>query len=442
MPSHNSAWTWLLKKEWRELTSSRSWWVMLALVGPLVGVSFIRAVEAYAEASGKGGTAAGLSDALFPLDGVVAPTFSAYEIAASFLLPFVAIRAIAGDRTSGALKLEMQQGMLPISMVATKALVLGVGWLLAGIPIVLAGILWVSYGGSLHWPEIGSLTLGHLLNAAIVIALAAAAASLSEHPSTAAILVLAVTVGTWVLGFVAAFQGGAWEQIASYTPAEMLQSFRRGLVRLNLVLTALVLVTGSLLIAATWMRLGLALRRKLASSVFIAFAATVLAFAASYVRPSWDVSENERNSFSNAHAALLNKITAPLRIEAYLAPEDPRRFDLEHQTFSKLRRTMPDVSVTYISSTTTGLFEQAKEHYGEIRYDLDGKRTVGRATTTDAVLDAIYELAGVQPPQEGEFSRRGHPLAAEPVAAVPLFYIVWPLAVLGLGIFFQRRRLA
>ena len=148
MPSHSSAWKWLLKKEWRELMSSRSWWVMLALIGPLVGVSFINAVRSYAEASGQAGTAAGLADALFPLDGVVAPTFSAYEIAASFLLPFVAIRAIAGDRTSGALKLELQQGMAPVSMIGAKALVLGAGWLLAGVPMVLAGILWASYGGS------------------------------------------------------------------------------------------------------------------------------------------------------------------------------------------------------------------------------------------------------------------------------------------------------
>src|SRR2546430_2048792 len=151
LPSHSSAWKWLLKKEWRELMTSRSWWVMLALIGPLVGVSFISAVRSYAEASAQGGAAAGLADALFPLDGVVAPTFSAYEIAASFLLPFVAIRAIAGDRSSGALKLELQQGMAPASMIVVKALVLGAGWLLAGIPIVLAGILWVSYGGTLHW---------------------------------------------------------------------------------------------------------------------------------------------------------------------------------------------------------------------------------------------------------------------------------------------------
>lgn len=421
--------------------TSRSWWVMLALIGPLVGVSFINAVRSYAEASGQGGTAAGLADALFPLDGVVAPTFSAYEIAASFLLPFVAIRAIAGDRTSGALKLELQQGMTPVSMIAAKALVLGAGWLLAAVPIILAGVLWASYGGSLYAPEIGSLALGHLLNAAMVISLAAAAASLAEHPSTAAILVLAFTVGTWVLGFVAAFQGGIWEQIAGYTPSEMLQAFRRGLVRLDLMLAAVVLITASLGLAAVWMRLGVAVRQRAVESVVILCSAAILAFASSYAKPSWDVSENERNSFSESTAAILRTIAAPLKIEAHLAPEDPRRFDLEQQTLSKLRRTMPDVTVDYASATATGLFEQTSEHYGEIWYELGGKRIVGRATTTDAVLDAIYELAGIQPPQEGGAGHRGHPLAARPVGAIPLFYIVWPLAVLGIGLFFQRRRL-
>src|SRR6516164_6794107 len=265
--------------------SSRSWWVMLAIIGPLVGVSFINAVNSYAEASGKGGTAAGLGDALFPLDGVVAPTFSALEIAASFLLPFVAIRAIAGDRVSGALKLELQQGMPPLSMIGAKALVLAAGWLLMLLPILLAGVLWLSYGGSLYAPEIASLALGHLLNAAMVIALAAAAASLAEHPSTAAILVLTFTVGTWVLGFVAAFQGGVWEQIAGYTPSEMLQAFRRGLVRLDLVLAALVVVASSLVLAAVWMRLGLTVWRKLAESVAVVGVAAALAFAVSFVKP-------------------------------------------------------------------------------------------------------------------------------------------------------------
>jgi hypothetical protein len=125
----------------------------------------------------------------------------------------------------------------------------------------------------------------------------------------------------------------------------------------------------------------------------------------------------------------------------YLAPEDPRRFDLERQVFSKLRRTMSKVNIEYISSSATGLFEQAKEHYGELWYDLGGKRTMGRSTTRDGVLDAIFELAGLEAPLEGEAGHRGHPLAAEPIGAMPLFYVIWPLVVNGLCFYLQRRRL-
>jgi ABC-2 type transport system permease protein len=139
--------------------------------------------------------------------------------------------------------------------------------------------------------------------------------------------------------------------------------------------------------------------------------------------------------------ALLESVTAPLKITVNLAPEDPRRFDLEKQTLAKLRRTMPDVTVEYVAGTATGLFEQAREHYGELWYELGGKRIVGRSTTTDGVLDAVYELAGLQAPQEGEAGHRGHPLAARPVGAMPLFYGIWPLAVLGMGLFLHRRRL-
>ena len=45
----------LLAKEWRELLASRSFWLLLLMIGPLVGHAFISAVGLYAEASGIGG---------------------------------------------------------------------------------------------------------------------------------------------------------------------------------------------------------------------------------------------------------------------------------------------------------------------------------------------------------------------------------------------------
>src|SRR5579863_6796080 len=145
---------WLLEKEWRELMVCRSWWVLLIVMGPLAGVSFIGAMRTYAEVSGLNGTSAGVGEALAPLIGVWAPTFSACELVAVFLLPFVAIRMVAGDRQSGALKLELQQGLSTFARMSAKALVLLAGWLIAMAPPLSALVLWKIYGGTLYAPEL------------------------------------------------------------------------------------------------------------------------------------------------------------------------------------------------------------------------------------------------------------------------------------------------
>src|SRR5215203_3472569 len=227
LPSRSRGWPtaaerravgWLLRKEWRDLMASRSWWVMLALIGPLAGLSFINAVRTYGELSDANGTAAGVGEAFAPLVGIWAPTFSACELAAAFLLPFVAIRLVAGDRQSGALKLELQHPMPALTRMTAKALVLLCGWLIASAPPMAALGLWRMYGGTIYWPEIAAVTAGHVLNAGLTVALACAMASLTDHPSTAAILTLSVTVGTWILNFAAAIHGGVWERAAAYTP--------------------------------------------------------------------------------------------------------------------------------------------------------------------------------------------------------------------------------
>src|ERR1044071_1708716 len=142
----------LFAKEWRELMASRAWWVMLAAMGPLVGMSFISAVTAYGELSGVNGTAAGVGEAFSPLIGIWAPTFSACELAAAFLLPFVAIRLVSGDKRSGGLKLELQHPMPAMLRMSAKGLVLMGGWLIASLPPLIAIMLWKSYGGSVYVP--------------------------------------------------------------------------------------------------------------------------------------------------------------------------------------------------------------------------------------------------------------------------------------------------
>ena len=97
--------------------ASKSWWIFLALIGPLVGFSFIQAVRIYGEASGLGGTAAGVGEAFSPLVGIWAPTFSACELAAAFLLPFVAIRLVGLSSDDVGLKPSMREVPVALFMV-------------------------------------------------------------------------------------------------------------------------------------------------------------------------------------------------------------------------------------------------------------------------------------------------------------------------------------
>ncbi len=64
--------------------------------------------------------------------------------------------------------------MSPFARMAAKALVLLAGWLVAMLPPLSAMLLWKAYGGTVYPPELLTLAIGHLLNAALTIALAAA----------------------------------------------------------------------------------------------------------------------------------------------------------------------------------------------------------------------------------------------------------------------------
>lgn len=443
MRSRKSPFRWLLAKEWRELWSARAWWLMLVVTGPLVGLSFINAVQMYAELSGYNGTTAGVGEAFSPLVGVWAPTFSSYELIAAFLFPFVVIRMFAGDRQSGVLKIELQQGLRPSVRVAAKALVLMGAWLVANVPMLLAALLWLRYGGSVYAPEILTVFMGHLLNAGLTIAIGAAASSVAEHPATAAIIALSVTVGTWVISFLAALHGGWWERVSAFTPPAMVSQFQQGLIRLDVVLSVVVLTMLGLLLGAAWMQLGHTAGQRLAMSAALVGIAGVVIALCTFARPAWDTSENRQNSFPETDEATLRGIAAtlpPLSIAAHFSAEDGRRGELE-RSFGKLRRAMPNLTITYVSRTSVGLYEQNTEHYGEIVYTLGGKQEVSRIVTAEGVLESIYAVAGVKPPVEDENEIfRGHPLAVPPRHASSVFYVMWPVIVIG-GWFRQRRAL-
>jgi ABC-type transport system involved in multi-copper enzyme maturation permease subunit len=431
----------LMAKEWRELMASRSYWLLLLMIGPLVGHGFSTAIALYAEASGSSGGPAALAQGLTPLDGILVPTFGAYDLAATFLFPFVAIRIIAAEKQSGGLKLLLQLPGTLTTKVTAKALALLSGWMVTLLPGLLAIVLWKSYGGHLHAPETLNLLLGHFLRAALSAGIAVAAAALAENAASAAIVTLGFTVGTWALDFIAAGRGGFLQQLAAYTPTATLRFFEHGLLRFNILVAMLAISVAGFALAGVWLHTGRTWRFRFLGTLALALILVFVIAGANGVRASWDASENRRNSFSRADEVALSQIREPLKITVVLSPEDPRLTDFEQNVLRKLRRVMPHLDVDYSSNSRTGLFEKPEDHYGEIWYEMNGQKTMERSTIEEIVLEQIYKLAGMNPPardEENTFS--GYPLSVRPRGASWLFYGLWPLMTIAAWWVLKRPR--
>jgi hypothetical protein len=149
----------------------------------------------------------------------------------------------------------------------------------------------------------------------------------------------------------------------------------------------------------------------------------VCAAAASRVHSSWDVTEDRRHSFSEVDEARLRALAGPLKIEIHLGAEDPRLADFHREILDKLERTVPRLDVSYLGAGGTGLFASHDAHYGEIWYELSGKRVMLKSAIEPVVLETIYGMAGITAaPVTGDDSYKGYPLHSDaPFAAIVLF---------------------
>lgn len=423
----------LFKKELRELAVSRAYWILLLIIGPLVGHAFITAVETYAEASGIGGGPSALAQGLSQLDGIFVPTFGAYDIAATLLFPFVAIRLISSERESGAWRLMLQMPAGIGRMLFAKALALLAAWTIAWIPGLFAIVMWKIYGGSLYAPEILNLLLGHFLRVLVSTGIAVAAASIAASASSAAIATLGFTVGTWALEFVAEGRGGLLHTLAAFTPTAALRVFEQGELQVSIVLVMSTVAIAGFGLAAIWLAERTSTMARMRISAGLAVVAIGVATMMSLPKRAWDLSENRRNSFSESEEAALRQIREPLHVTVLLAAEDPRWMDLDRNVLAKLDRILPDLKIDHAARSRSGLFEG--EHYGEVWYEIAGRRVMSRSATEPIVLDTLFKLAQVPPPAPDSDTRfAGHPLAVRPTGAAIIYYFAWPLVVAFLAL--------
>ena len=419
----------LLAKEMREITSGRALWIMLLLLCPLVGFSFVQAVRLYGEASAGAQGSPVLARSLSSFDGILVPSFGAFYVGVTLLFPFVAIRALGQEKETGALRLLVQMPYPAPVLIGGKLAAIAAAWVMCSVPALSSLAVWSLLGGHLAPAETLNLLLGHLLYGLLVGAVALAAAAVTESAATAAIVALAVTIGSWVLDFTLAGRPGifAWIALASLT--QTLHAFEQGVLSAGLVLGIAAAIAGFAALAAAWLPPGVTLRAKLVRSLACVIATAALLGAAGQIRLAVDVTEDRRNSFSRADERLLATLRQPLTVTIHLAPEDPRYVDVQRAVFSKLARALPDLT-TRIAAPHSFAASGSDERYGEIEYSYGTRRDVSRSTSPREILPLIYGLAGVPPPAAApgdDFP--GYPLIADGAAALAWFFAVMPLAI-------------
>lgn len=418
----------LLAKEVREVLGGRSLWTLLLLLCPLIGYSFFQAVSLYSESSSAALQSPVLANSLSPFDGILVPTFGSFYVAITLLFPFVAIRVLGQEKESGALRLLVQLPYSSPTLVLTKLAAVVLAWIFVSIPALSTLAVWRGLGGHLSLGETSNLLFGHLLYGTLVGAFALFAASIAESAATAAIIALAITIGSWVLDFTLAGQPGLLAWIAKLSLTQTLRLFEQGLLSGGLVLGIIGATSGFVALATIWLPPGIPYGPKLRRSVPFILAVTAILGVATRVEWAIDVTEDGRNSFAPADQRLLATLKLPMVITVRLAPEDPRFADLHRNVLSKLERTMPNISVSLADSRKA--MGSGDDSYGEVEYVYDNRSDISRSTSPREILPLIYGLAGVSQPSPTPGSEYpGYPLVASASTSSLWFFGALPLLI-------------
>jgi ABC-type transport system involved in multi-copper enzyme maturation permease subunit len=420
----------LFRNEVRNLLTSRALWILLLILSPLVGYSFIQAVSLFGEASRSALQSAELARGMTPLDGILVPTFGGFYLVVTLLFPFVAIRAVGQEKQSGALKLALQSPVRVPTLVATKVLAVGLVWLIVLLPAASAVAAWRLLGGHLYGPEVAGLLFGHALYGLAVTAIAFFAAAVTESIATGAIVTLAFTIGSWVLDFAASGQVGWLAKLAPLSLTATLREFEHGLFASAGALRTLTFSLALLALSVVWLPPGTRLRAKLAISIAMLFAAALLVAGAGETRWYVELSEDQRNSFDPEDEAALRKIMAPLAITLYLSPDDSRAREMESDVLAKLRRAVPRLTIRYASVKAGPFGASGDDRYGVIVYEYAGKHEESRSNSPREILPILYGLADVTVKPGAVTIYPGYPLVAEPAAAAWWFYGALPGLIL------------
>ena len=167
------------------------------------------------------------------------------------------------------------------ALLAAKTAAVLSAWLLVELPGLLVLLIWRLSGGHIFTPETLCLLFGHFLYGVTVTFISLFAAAVAESASTAALLALACTLGSWVLDFAA----GGWKFVASQnfelSLTALLKPFEQGLLVWRAVGGVAIMTAGLFALTLLWWHPGrpVVLKLRGTATVFVFCAALFRAFA-------------------------------------------------------------------------------------------------------------------------------------------------------------------
>jgi ABC-2 type transport system permease protein len=418
--------------ETRKLVGHRAFWILLLFLCPLLGYSFVQAIDLFSAASRTAIEGSELAGGMTTLDGVLVPTFGAFYLTTTLLFPFVAIRALGHEKQTGALKLGVQLPVSETELVILKLGAICLVWVLSLAPAGSAIVLWKYSGGFVSTVELANLLLGHALYAAAIASIALFAAAVTDSVSSGALVTLAFTLGFWVLDFTAGSQGGPLAYLASLSPTAVLRECERGWFNFPQIAQTGVFILCFAALAVVWLPSGVTTRRKIANSAIMLVTSSIIFAGAANAGFYADVTVDRRNSFNPADETVLRQMKEPLNITIYLSPDDSRLREMESNLLAKFRRIIPRVHIRYGAVPNAGPFGATEDdRYGLITYEYQGRREESRSNSFREILPILHKLAGVTVTRLETPAFVGHPLIADSAPAAWWFYGILPASILS-----------
>ena len=424
----------LIKKEINDLLKSKTAVLFIILYSLLISYSFYSAVDLYSKAS-----LGAIEDAMYatgfePVSGIFVPTFGGWFMIISLISPFLFIQSISKEKKHNTIALlaglpESLGKILFIKFLSAMIFLLIL--LIFTLPIFL---IWYITGGHIPLGEVLVLLLGHLLYAILIISISFFCSSLFNDSTQASIMALSLIIFSWFLDFAKDMNlSSSIDEILQFSITKQLKYFENGILSLQSLLYFVLLI--SFFYFLTYLFFNFTIRGKTKPLLIGVTALLSLFWLNSKIHYNIDISESQKNSFSQNQTKFLTKLPQ-IQIDIFLTPSDSRLKDYSNDFLKKLKLIKSNIKINYI------LGKKLTKNYGAFKYTIGKKSEITYSNSQEEIFMVLQNISGQKIiKQKSSLDFKGYPLVAKGHWSSYLFIFYLLILPIGILLFYLKNQL-